>query len=63
WIIGKANNLSIFRWMEGQIAKYYELKGVVEILNPEQVNIAWDAEALTYKPQTQNQTFIFRRKK
>ncbi|MGB3078303.1 MAG: hypothetical protein WBB31_04435, partial [Saprospiraceae bacterium] len=52
---------TIFTWFNTYNANYYQLKGVVDIFN-EKTIYKWDEEALTYKPSSQQQILIYKRK-
>ncbi|MGB4849599.1 MAG: glycosyltransferase family 39 protein [Saprospiraceae bacterium] len=51
----------IFSWFNNYSANYYQLTGVVDIFN-EQTIYKWNEEALTYKPSSQQQILIYKRK-
>ncbi len=52
---------TIFTWFNTYNANYYQLTGVVDIFN-EQTIYKWNEEALTYKPSSQQQILIYKRK-
>ncbi len=52
---------TIFKWFNSYSSINYQLTGVVDIFN-EQTVYKWNEEALTYKPLSQQQIMIYKRK-
>lgn len=61
WLRRPDSPTLIFDWFNSYVKKYYTLVGIADISNFS-TTYKWDADALTYKPQTDNNVYVFKRK-
>ncbi|PKP22344.1 MAG: hypothetical protein CVU05_04320 [Bacteroidetes bacterium HGW-Bacteroidetes-21] len=61
WLVEPGSPDTIFKWMDASIVENYLPIGVVDILDTRSVFIQ-DSTVLTYKPQSKNVMWIFKRK-
>lgn len=62
WLVRPNTPDTIFKWYEKYSQQYYNLVGIVDIMNNGQSVYKFNQELQGYKPQAENSLFVFRRK-
>lgn len=62
WLASPASDQSIVMWTGRYVQQCYDLVGIADIYSEEASKLAWDAEAQTYRAQSDNVLYTFRRK-
>ena len=62
WGIRAGSDTSVMTWAGEYATKCYELAGVTEVDKKKGADIRWDAETIGYKPTSEAQVMIYRRK-
>jgi hypothetical protein len=52
----------VFQWYDRMIREQYNLIGFVDMIDGYQSNYVWREQLATYKPQAQNQIYIYERR-
>jgi hypothetical protein len=61
WLLQSNSSRSIFDWSDRHIAEHYDLVGVVDI-EAERTTYRWGAQAVRYKPRSDNLVMVYRRR-
>jgi hypothetical protein len=62
WGVVPRSDRRIFGWVEPYIRRYYRVVGIAEILSPRETRYAWDDEARSYRPRSDQLVRVFRRR-
>ena len=62
WVPTPVSDMTIVRWASDYVERCYDLVGVVDVYSEDASGVAWDDAAKTYKAQSENVIYTFRRK-
>jgi len=63
WFVQKSSIRSVFYWEESYVRKWYDLVGVIDIIDPKTTLYLWGNEATNYVPVSKCFVTVFKRKK